>query len=553
MPFDKETELNNTVSIGLLLVICILCLALFADKAFHMDDPLFIYAAKHIQTNPFDFYGFTINWYGFEMPMSEVTKNPPLAAYYMALAALLFGWSEIALHLAFLIPASAVVIGTFFLAKELCDRPFFAALAGLATPVFLLSSTTVMCDTLMLSLWVWAIYFWRRGIKRDSNASLALAAFLIAACGLTKYFGMSLIPLLFVYSLAEKRKAGGWMLFLLVPILILAAYQWATQALYGRGLLLDAASYSTSAHGPYGGNFLTKVLVGVAFTGGCFITTFLYAPLSWRKRTVAVTALFLFVLMLIVQRDKTDFNFPVTNSESINWLFLIQFSLFLCSGVFFLSLVALDFKIGRDADSLLLFLWTTGTFIFASYLNWSMNGRSILPVVPASGILLARRIGRLKMTGGDKKIGRFLLLLAPALIISLAVTWADYRLANTARSAALEIHDAFKSAPGSLWFQGHWGFQYYMERAGSKAMDFNRSEIQIGDIVVMPLNNTNTRPLPRDLVLFIHEFQFEAGGFLTDMNEKAGAGFYATDARGPLPFAIGFDTVEKYGAFQILR
>ena len=553
MPFDKESGLSDKTSIGLLLVICILCLAPFAGKAFNMDDPLFVYAAKHIQTNPFDFYGFTVNWYGFEMPMSEVTKNPPLASYYIAFVAFLFGWSEIALHLAFLIPASAAVIGTFFLAKELCDRPFFAALAGLATPVFLLSSTTVMCDTLMLSLWVWAVYFWRRGVKRDSPASLALASFLIAACCLTKYFGMSLIPLLFVYSLVEKRRAGGWMLFLLVPVLILAAYQWATQALYGRGLLLDAASYSTSVHGPYGGNFLTKVLVGVAFTGGCFITAFLYAPLSWRKRTVAATALFFFVLMLIVQRDKTAFNFPVSGSEDINWLFLVQFSLFLCSGAFFLYLVALDLKTGRDADSLLLFLWTAGTFIFAGYVNWSVNGRSILPMVPAAGILLARHLGRMKMTGGDKNIGRFLLPLAPALIISLAVTWADYRLATTARSAALEIHDAFKSAPGTLWFQGHWGFQYYMEKTGSKAMDFRRSKIKIGDIVVMPLNNTNTKPLPPDLVSFIHEFQFEAAGFLTVMNEKAGAGYYATDFRGPLPFAIGSDTVEKYGAFLVLR
>ena len=156
MLFYKEGTLSDKISIGLLLVICILCLAPFADKAFHIDDPLFIWVAKHIQTNPFDFYGFTVNWYGFEMPMSEVTKNPPLASYYIALVAFLFGWSEIALHLAFLIPASAVVIGTFFLAKELCDRPFLAALVGMVTPVFLLSSTTVMCDTLMLSLWVWA-------------------------------------------------------------------------------------------------------------------------------------------------------------------------------------------------------------------------------------------------------------------------------------------------------------------------------------------------------------------------------------------------------------
>ena len=552
MPFDKESEFSDKTSIGLLLVICILCLAPFADKAFHMDDPLFIWVAKHIQTNPFDFYGFTVNWYGFEMQMYEVTKNPPLAAYYMALAALLFGWSEIALHLAFLIPASAVVIGTFFLAKELCDRPFFAALAGLATPVFLLSSTTVMCDTLMLSLWVWAIYFWRRGIQRDSYASLALASFLIAACSLTKYFGLSLIPLLFVYSLTEKRKAGSWMLFMLIPVLILAAYQWATQALYGRGLLLDAASYVTVVHEKTGGNFLTKVLTGAAFTGGCLITALLAAPLLWRKRIIAITVLSAFLLTLAVWHFSAVFTFPAALHAGDNGLFLVQFFLFLCAAAFVIVLVVADVGRGRDTDSLLLFFWMMGTVVFACFLNWTVNSRSILPAAPAFGILMARRMALMQTAAGDTANRLFLLPLVLALTISLAVTWADYRLANTARSAAHDIHDAFKSAPGTLWFQGHWGFQYYMEQAGGKAMDFMQSKVQPGDIVIMPLSNTNLKPLLRDRVSMLREFQFDPGGFLTTMNIAAGAGFYM-DVRGPMPYALAYDTVEKYGAFQIIR
>ena len=131
----------------------------------------------------------------------------------------------------------------------------------------------------------------------------------------------------------------------------------------GRGILFNVV------HGPSGGNFLTKALTGAAFTGGCLITAFLYAPLLWRKRTVAITALSLFVVVLAVQYVKTVFNFPATNSEGINWLFLIQFSVFLCSGAFFLSLVIADLWRGRDADSLWLFLWTMGTFVFASFLT----------------------------------------------------------------------------------------------------------------------------------------------------------------------------------------
>ena len=54
----------------------IACLAPFAGKAFHIDDTLFLYAARQIQVDPSDPYGFTINWYETEDPMTEVTKDP---------------------------------------------------------------------------------------------------------------------------------------------------------------------------------------------------------------------------------------------------------------------------------------------------------------------------------------------------------------------------------------------------------------------------------------------------------------------------------------------
>ena len=90
-------------------IVTIVCLIPFVNKAFHIDDPLFIWSAKQIQTSPADFYGFSVNWYGWNMPMAEVTKNPPVACYYIALVASLFGWSEVAMHTAFLIPAVAMV------------------------------------------------------------------------------------------------------------------------------------------------------------------------------------------------------------------------------------------------------------------------------------------------------------------------------------------------------------------------------------------------------------------------------------------------------------
>ena len=205
----------------LVLVLVGALLVPFVNRAFHIDDPLFLWAARQIQTHPADPYGFRVNWYGSDMAMFDVTKNPPLASYYLALVASMVGWSERALHLALMLPALSVVAGMFLLARRWCMNPALAVLAGLLTPVFLVSSVTVMCDVLMLALFVWAVYAWTTGLAARSHAWMALAGALMAAAALTKYFGIALIPLLLVYALVKERREGAWVLHFLIPIAVL--------------------------------------------------------------------------------------------------------------------------------------------------------------------------------------------------------------------------------------------------------------------------------------------------------------------------------------------
>jgi len=43
---------------------------------------------------------------------------------------------------------------------DVCTRaPFIVALVTIFTPVFLVSATSVMCDVMMLALWLWALEF----------------------------------------------------------------------------------------------------------------------------------------------------------------------------------------------------------------------------------------------------------------------------------------------------------------------------------------------------------------------------------------------------------
>src|SRR5712671_6640962 len=150
----------------LLTVLVLCCLTPFLGKAFHLDDTLFVWAGQQITKHPWDPYGFTVTWYATPQPMWDVTQNPPLAPYYIAAVAGILGWSEVALHAAFLLPALAAILGTYFLARRLTRLPLLAAAATLAAPGFLVSSTNVMCDTMMVAIWIFATLFWLDGLDR---------------------------------------------------------------------------------------------------------------------------------------------------------------------------------------------------------------------------------------------------------------------------------------------------------------------------------------------------------------------------------------------------
>ncbi len=157
-PPHAAEELVRALSLragALLTVATFLCLLPFSGRAFHVDDPLFVWTARQIVEHPLDPYGFSLNWGITRMRMAEVTQNPPLAGYYGALIGRVAGWSDRAWHLGFLLPALAVILGTYRLATHFTRLPLVAAAAMLLTPGFLVSATSVMSDTLMLAFWIW--------------------------------------------------------------------------------------------------------------------------------------------------------------------------------------------------------------------------------------------------------------------------------------------------------------------------------------------------------------------------------------------------------------
>ena len=259
---------DHRIGVLAVLVLTVTTLLPFLAKPFHLDDTVFLWMAAQILRHPFDPFGGSVNWYGIEQPISEIATNPPLVSYGIAAVSQLVGLNECALHIAFLVPATAVTVGTGFLAARLGASSTVSALAVLCSPVFLTSATSVMSDVPMLACFVWAVFFWIRGLEDHRIGSLFIAGALAAAASLSKYFGMALVPLLVLFALWRERRAGVWCLALLLPIAVVAAYEWGTHELYGHGLLAYIADYAiTTRAATREADLFGAGLVGLAFTG----------------------------------------------------------------------------------------------------------------------------------------------------------------------------------------------------------------------------------------------------------------------------------------------
>ena len=542
-----RTDLHSSV----LSILCVLaCLLPFSNKAFHIDDPLFVWTGQHIAKHPFDPYGFRIVWYDTEMPMSEITKNPPLASYYGALVGGLGGWSERALHLGFLLPAIGVVLGTQRLARRFTKYPVLAAVITLLTPGFLVSSSSVMCDTMMLALWVFAVIYWLEGLDSGKQIYLLACALLIAACALTKYFGAALIPLLLAYSLFKKRRFGIWVCYLFVPVVILLGYQYVTHALYGRGLLSDAAQFANLHNHVQGVSIKSKALIGLAFAGGCVFPVIAFGSFLWSRRQIMAALIFSSAVGLALAMRWLPIRAPAASAAYTHWhLVSGEMAFYIIGGISIFGLIVADGRRGPDCDWGVLSLWIVGTFLFACFVNWTINVRSILPMIPAVAILIARRLEAANITCRRQLFTRTAIALLVSGILSMWVAWGDAALANSGRTAARLVQYKTRNAPTPVYFEGHWGFQYYMEEFHALPVDLSKA-FHAGDILVIPENNANIFGPPSGFTPSGTAIEIKLNSHLTTMSPPLGAGFYAS-AWGPLPFAVGSVEPDRYRLYEL--
>lgn len=551
-PGDRRARLERVLCV----LATILALAPFTNKPLHIDDPLFVWAAQRILVAPFDFYGFPVNWYGVAQPMYDVMKNPPLISYWHAATVAVAGGSEPALHWGAMPWAVAAILGAYELARRFSRSPLLAGVTTLTAPAFLVSATSLGSDVPMLAAWLWAIALWVRGLDRGGQRWLVASAALCTVAALMKYFAVGLIPLLLVYTLARERRVSFRSAWLLVPVSSVFFFERATSMLYGQGLFLAAAGYAASvpveAAGGAAPGLLERGGIGLLFVGGAVVSGALLGLLVWSRRALLLACGIALLGALAAGEHGALGALPLRTAQGVDWLALAHVASFALLGIAVVALGVRDFVLGRDADALLLFCAFAGTIAFGLVFNWTTNARSLISLAPIVAILIARALEREGMEGLRTDRFRLGLALLVGAGIGLAVTWADWRLAWTFREAARVLGPASVRGTPSTHFLGHWGFQYYLEKDGARALDLGEDRLAAGDILIVPENSPGRNDVPQGVGDVVARREVEPSGVISLQSLDTRTGFHAA-VRGPLPFALGRVATERFVSLRLRR
>jgi len=552
-PSVAETRSPSTTTfqshwLGALVVAVATAAALipFLDRPVHIDDTVFLVIAEQILEDPLHPYNFDYNWDVRPRSMWETTQHPPLHSYLLALVGLAADMREGTLHLAYLGLAVGCALLMHSIARRMCSTPLVATLLSIATPAFLVSACTLMADVPLLFFWLLSV---RAAIAYADTSRprwIWLACLSATAAAMTKYFGIALVPLLVVYCIPRDHRSPGHLLALALPVLTL--FVWGVYAEEQSGIFhpLGAVTSSINLKMSFTG-VLRTLAQSLSYLGATVFWPILLIPFAFRLRWWQWGGAMLLAAAAVAIEWRAETAEPV--SVGVDAWILSSFAVASLGGAVLLVVCASSWLSQIDSDSSLLGLWFFGTMAFVAFCNWTVNARVILPCVLPAAILTLRWLERLDLPAPWAWWPRAAFL--PTFVVAFVVALADERYAEANKTFAETTAAELIADGGRVLFTGHWGFQYYMERAGAMAIDHTGQIVKPGDYVVYPQFNCFAEPLTVPVVK-VDDVQFPNPLVIHTMSPDARAGFY-TSGHACLPFFFCPECpADRFTVYQIV-
>lgn len=505
-------------------------------KPVHIDDTLYLEVARRITTDPLDPYGGILNWQQVPERTYDVSISPPLLSYWFALVMIVGGENITVLHLA-MIPWLLLACWALF---GLGER---WAGSGLMTVVLVIGGPAVvvgmnlMLDVPLLACMVASVEFLARG---ESARSLATAGALAAMAVGIKFAAVALVPVFLVAALTGRR--WGPALAALGPVAAFLGWQALSRSLYGASQVDAGLSFLAKLRSSLILQTIERTLTMTAILA----TTFpVWLATPWRARRA--------IGPLLLAGASAGLAAWLIRSAPMNRLPIVTpaFLVAVFLGTFTLAAIARGgrtWPMGTPDPRWWLAAWIASGAAAVILFGPFVAVRSFLPIQPPLVIwLLGGRQPDARRRPGP------LLAATVTLALSALLAATDFRWAACYPEAATRIRSRFGGPGRPVEFLGHWGWQYYAERAGFRAWDARRLEVPAGTILVIPLRADRQWIHPAVLARcrLVEQVAVPPGPLaLTTWNRAAGFRFYGGDF-AQLPWGFSTEPAERFSIFEV--
>jgi len=455
-----------------------------------VDDTAYVAYARHIAKSPFDPYGFEMFWW--TVPDSAMTVLvPPVVPYWLAVNIALFGEYPWLLKL-----WKFPFLWVFAWAVRDLLRRFARGTESRMLPLIVLSpallpTVNLMLDVPAISLGLASMAVFVRAT--DSRSwRLTIAAGLLAALAMqTKYTALLIPPAILWYGLTHRR-IGLAVVAVGIGVATFAGWELLLVAKYGESHFLYHASVQRPLPEPGESALavllrekgqLVPPLLGHLGCLGIGVTVVAGSILGVPRRVLAALgAVWVagFVLIVFSARQFPEAAFW----QSFGSLFLLALAV---AAIVLVRRTEKGLRICWNADSVFLVGWVL--IEVAGYFALTPFGaaRRVIALTVIGGLLVARVTSRVERRRPDRRL--------PGWVVGFGIA-AGFAV------AALDTLDAFpekvcaeraaefvaqRPASSTVWSVGHWGFQFYGERAGMKLLVPGGSVLMPGDYLVLPI------------------------------------------------------------------
>lgn len=512
----------------------------FRDKPFTIDDTLFLRQAEHALSDPLHPTAFEMVWFFKVERLSSLMPSGPVMAYLLV-PAVMRGGVEALGHLVVFVLLALGILATVRLALRLGLSREQAALSGLlvvSAPAVLGMAGTVMPDVPAMALGVLGmerLWAWRdeRRLDQALCATLFLALAVMSRSHLALLLGAATIVCIGDQIFEWRR----WLRFDIPAWRELVREAWPVGlALVLAWCAMRVCRDPVPAAAGMGGAALRFITLGklhrhlLAYSLGLALAMPLVIPWLLVRRWRMRWGLFWQTAPVSVML------FTLGGDVRFMWLTpLVVASVVVVADIFESAWRE------RDTVRLLCAAWLLLPLPVLVYNNFAP--KYLVPSAPAVAFLVAGILGALPRRWG-RALG--LGMVGTGAVVGVLILRADAAFAGLERRAVNELIAPEVAHGRRVWIAGHWGYQWYAERAGARYLT-RLEDVRQGDLLVVDRQADSERTLrgiPWYRRRLVHWMSDDTPGGRI-ISRAAGAGFYS-NGYGYFPWAWGSDDIDRF-------